>query len=338
VGETKRSDLLNVHSLSRNVKVKFNGNRMSMPLPAGKRHLRAFLEREKFDVLHVQVPYSPLLAGRLLAVAPRATAVVGTFHILPYSRLVTLANRGLALLNRRSGRRFDARLAVSAPAAEFARQVYGYHAVVLPNPIDTKKYLGASSKSRDLTIVFLGRLVERKGAQHLLAAIAYLCEHHLYTGNFRVYIGGKGELLASLEQYVQAHDLAKIVTFEGFIDEAKKPGFLAQADIAVYPSTSGESFGIVLLEAMAAARGVVLGGDNPGYASVLAPLAQNQLIDPKNTAEFAHTLAAWLDNAAGRQAAATAQKKYVRQYDVVTVGQELVKIYTEALRRRRKMR
>ncbi|MEJ0073018.1 MAG: glycosyltransferase family 4 protein [Candidatus Saccharibacteria bacterium] len=122
VGNTTRTDLKGVHSLSRNLKVKFNGNRMSMPLPSSKRRLRAFLQREQFDVLHVQVPYSPLLAGRLLAVAPSSTAVIGTFHILPYTRLVTLANRLLAVLNRRSGRRFDRMLAVSAPAAAFAKR------------------------------------------------------------------------------------------------------------------------------------------------------------------------------------------------------------------------
>ncbi|HTH72515.1 MAG TPA: glycosyltransferase family 4 protein, partial [Candidatus Pristimantibacillus sp.] len=66
VGETKRTDLPGMHSLARNVKVRFNKNRMAIPLPANLRAIRALLKREQFDVLHVQVPYSPALAGRII--------------------------------------------------------------------------------------------------------------------------------------------------------------------------------------------------------------------------------------------------------------------------------
>src|ERR1700760_451276 len=71
VGATERTDIPHIHSLSRNLKVKFNGNRMSMPLPTSKRTLKRFLHEQQFDVLHVQVPYSPFMAGRLLLSAPK---------------------------------------------------------------------------------------------------------------------------------------------------------------------------------------------------------------------------------------------------------------------------
>jgi phosphatidyl-myo-inositol alpha-mannosyltransferase len=91
VGNTTRNDVTNVHPLSRNWKVRFNGNRMSIPLPVSRHKLRAFLAEQQFDVLHVQVPYSPFLAGQLMRAAPASTAIIGTFHILPYSRMVTFA-------------------------------------------------------------------------------------------------------------------------------------------------------------------------------------------------------------------------------------------------------
>src|SRR5688572_33467442 len=91
VGETERTDLPNIHSLTRNVSVRFNKNRMSTPLPANLRPIRRLLQQEQFDVLHVQVPYSPVLAGRIIKAADARTAVVGTFHILPHSKFVTLA-------------------------------------------------------------------------------------------------------------------------------------------------------------------------------------------------------------------------------------------------------
>lgn len=336
VGATVRTDIPNIHSLSKNLHVRFNGNRMSIPRPASRRKLKSFLAAEQFDVLHVQVPYSPFLAGRLMAAAPRSTAIIGTFHILPYSRLVTLANRVLAMLNRGSGRRFDRMLAVSAPAREFAKRVYGYDPEVLPNPINLAQFSGISSDSTETNIVFLGRLVPRKGAQYLLQAIAYVRDHQLYEGDLRVCIGGKGELRAELEKYVQDHSMGDMVSFLGFIDEAHKALFLAQGDIVAFPSTAGESFGIVLLEAMASARGVVLGGDNPGYASVLQPYAA-QLFDPADVKALAEKLAWYLNRPAEREAAAAAQKAYVQHFDIANVGTRLLAIYARALQSRRSL-
>ncbi len=334
VGQTTRTDLLNLHSLSRNLQVRFNGNRMSMPLPADRRKLRLFLQEMQFDVLHVQVPYSPFMAGRLLRVAPASVAVVGTFHILPYSSLVTMANRALAFMNLRSGKRFDRLVSVSAPAQKFAKRIYGYESMVLPNPVRLEQFASAHSDNEGLTVVFLGRLVERKGAMHLLRAVAYLCEHELYTGDFRVVIGGKGELRAELERFVAENGLGSLVQFAGFVAEEDKAVFLAQADIAVYPSIGGESFGIVLLEAMAAARGVVIGGNNPGYASVLQPYP-DQLIDPNDTRQFAEKLAWYLENPIGRERAALLQRQYVQHFDIGEVGRQLLKVYVQALQSRR---
>lgn len=336
VGATTRTDIPNVHSLSRNLHVRFNGNRMSMPLPTSRRRLRAFLAEQQFDVLHVQVPYSPFMAGRLLLAAPRTTAVIGTFHILPYSGLVTLANRVLAILNRRSGRRFDGVVAVSAPAREFARRVYGYDTEVVPNPVRLSQFEGVVSDSDSLNIVFLGRLVPRKGAQHLLRAVAYLQEHQLYEHDFTVTIGGKGAMRPELERYVRAHNLSDMVRFYGFIDEEHKALFLAQADIAVYPSTAGESFGIVLLEAMASARGVVLAGDNPGYAAVMQPYSA-QLFDPHDTVQLAEKLAWYMSRPIEREAAARLQKSYVRHFDIGVVGRRLLIMYDRALQSRREL-
>jgi len=118
------------------------------------------------------------------------------------------------------------------------------------------------------------------------------------------------------------------------VAEEDKAAFLAQGDIAVYPSTGGESFGIVLLEAMAAARGVVLGGNNPGYASVLQPYP-DQLFDPTDTRQFAEKLAWYLANPMGRERAAVLQRQYVQHFDIGEVGQQLLAVYTQALQSRR---
>lgn len=335
VGATSRTDIEHIHSLSRNLKVRFNGNRMSMPLPTSRARLQKFFAEHHFDIIHVQVPYSPFMAGQLLKVVPKTTAVIGTFHILPYSRAVRLANHALGIWNRRSGRRFDRLLAVSEPAREFAVKTYGYKEMeVVPNPIRLSQFAAAHSDGENLNVTFLGRLVERKGALQLLKAIAYLCEQKLYEGDFAVHIGGKGELLGQLQAFAAAHGLSDLVRFHGFISEETKADFLAAADIVAYPSLGGESFGIVLLEAMAAARGVVLAGNNPGYASVMTPFA-DQLFDPRDVRAFAELLARWLADDAGRKTTMEKQKAYVKRFDINLVGERLLEIYDQALQSRR---
>ena len=336
VGETIRTDLKNMHSLSRNLRVKFNGNTMSMPLPTTKKELKKVLADYNFDILHVQMPYSPFMAGRLMKMVSKQTAVVGTFHILPYSKLVLVANRILGWVNWRSGKRLTTVMAVSPPAQIFARKLYGYECQIVPNPIRVRDFMGTSATQEHAVtrIVFLGRLVERKGARHLLEAVAYLREQHLYDGPFEVVIGGKGELYEQLQHFVRQNGLKDVVRFPGFVPETDKAALLATADIAVFPSVSGESFGISLLEAMAASPGVVLAGNNPGYASVMHGL-HDRLVEPLDTPAFAQSLADWLGNAANRTTAATEQQKYVQQYDVAIVGAQIETVYEQALQTKR---
>ncbi|HEX7963232.1 MAG TPA: glycosyltransferase family 4 protein [Candidatus Saccharimonadales bacterium] len=336
VGETKRTDLPNLYSLSRNIKVRFNQNRMAMPLPARMGPIRTVLRREQFDVLHVQVPYSPALAARIIQAADERTAVVGTFHVAPHSALVTHGNRLLALAVRRTLRRFDAMIAGTDSAAAFARKTFQVESEVVPHPIELSQFLHAKPFERyasSTNVVFLGRLVERKGCQHLLRAVAYARKLGEWPGHARVIICGGGPLEAQLKAYAREHQLHDIIEFTGYITEEDKPRYLAGADVAVYPSTGGESFGIVLPEAMAAARGEVLAGNNPGYASVMVKRPQ-ALFDPKDTAAFASRLVAALKSKQVRADARAWQQEYVRRFDVNEAGKRVLQIYTEALQKR----
>lgn len=338
VGETMRTDLANVHSLASNVRVKFNGNTMSMPLPTPKNQLKKVLAEHDFDVLHVQMPYSPFMAGRLIKLANPQTAIVGSFHILPYSRPVMFANRLLAVVNRHSSERLGTVMAVSPPAQAFAQKLYGYAGEVVPNPIRVADFTVSSVQTKRSVprIVFLGRLVERKGARYLLEAVAYMRSHDLYKGKFEVIVGGKGELLEPLQRYVREAGLKDVVSFAGFIPETDKAALLSTADIAVFPSTSGESFGISLLEALAASRGVVLAGDNPGYRSVMHGFPE-QLFDPRSTPAFAALLAEWLHDNEKRRIVSKKQQAYVRQFDIAVVGAAVEKVYREALQLQRSL-
>jgi phosphatidylinositol alpha-mannosyltransferase len=336
VGQTSRTDIGGVHSMSRNIGVRFNGNKLSMPLPTSSRKLRRFLRRERFDVMHVQVPYSPFMGHHLIMAASPRTAVIGTFHIAPNNRLVSVGNRALGVWLRRSLKRFDAMLSVSETAAAFARETFGVRSEISPNVIDYPRFHGAKpleKPSDRLTILYLGRLVPRKGCQLLLEAAADLVKRENMP-KFRVVICGTGPLEAQLRKYAAAHGLDGAVEFAGFISEEDKPRYYASADISVFPSSGGESFGIVLLEAMASGKAAVLAGDNPGYRSVLAGKPE-LLFDPRNAAALASLLADYLADEGLRSSTARWGAGFTRDFDVGTVGKQLVAVYEQALHKRR---
>lgn len=323
VGESSRQDVTNVHSMARNVKVRFNQNRLSIPLPTRKSEIIRKLAELKLDVLHVQMPYSPLFAGRVVSAAPATTKVIGTFHIVPASWLHSAGARSLELVNRRTLKRFHSIISVSPAAAQFAKTVFGIDSVIIPNAVAIKAMKHDPIHTETPHIVFLGRLVERKGCQYLLSALLQLQKQ--YKGAYTVTIAGKGPLLSKLKQYVEKHAI-KSVFFTGFIEESEKPALLASADIAVFPSTGGESFGIVLIEAMAAGSRVVLGGNNVGYQSVLGD-HPDLLVDVQNPKTFANRLQYFLEHETARNAAAVWAKAAIVQYDVAVVGKKIVEQY-----------
>lgn len=320
--QTVRTDIPNTHSIGRNVRVKFNGNSMAIPLPVSRRCIRGLLEREKFDIIHVQAPFSPWLSGRVIRAADARTVVVGTFHILPQSTLEALASRGLWFWTRRVWRRLDALFAVSPEAGKFALTVFRAKSKVIPNVFEYDRFAVPSSRtSGPVRMLYLGRLVPRKGCQLLLNALTKLdprLDYHLE-------IYGKGPLLPTLQSFVQSRDLVDKVSFEGFVSEDDKPLAYANADISIFPSTGGESFGIVLIEAMASGSAAVLAGNNPGYSSVVT--RPDLLFDPGDANELATKLTRLITDPETRLEAATWGKEHARQYDVDIVGRRIVSEY-----------
>lgn len=328
-GETKRTDIKNIRSMSRNLKVSFNANRLSSPFPVPKRRIKGVLETEQFDILHVQIPYSPFMAARVINAAPAGTKIVGTFHILPFGRLQKAAIYLLGLLLRRNSKRFELVFAVSEPAAELCQETFGLRASVLPNVVDSaslKPFRPPKTPRKHLKIVFMGRLVERKGGLQLIRAIHYLRKEKLTSNEFTVEMGGAGPQKREIEQLIARCGLKDIIRLKGFISETEKPGFLADADIAIFPSLGGESFGIVLIEAMAAGSGVVVGGENPGYRSVLSKTPE-VIVNAQASEKIAYLLARLINEPSLRRKLHTKQQEMVKQFDVAIVGQKLEKYY-----------
>lgn len=334
VGESKRADIQNIHSLARNISVRFNGNRTTIPLPASRKRLKEFLIQEQFDVLHVQMPHSPFMSQRLILAAPDKTAIVGTFHIAPYNRMVSFGTRALGIWLKPSLKRLDKIMSVSSAASQFAKSSFGVDSDILPNVIDYDAFHDAQPlpeySNNTITILFLGRLVPRKGSEVLVEAVRILSQRS-NGPDFKVLICGKGPLGPKLKKRITSYGLDNIVTLTGFVSEDDKPRYYATADISVFPSQGGESFGIVLLEAMASGKSAVLAGDNPGYRSVMSPQPK-QLFDPYNASSLADLLSQYIRHKNVRQRAQSWGEAYSAGFDIAIVGKRLEDIYRQALR------
>lgn len=334
---TTRADLPNLWEIGSSVEVRANGNVLRTPTVGRTARLRSVLADVRPDVLHVALPCSPLLAGRLTAQVPASTAVVGTFHILPGGPVMAAASRLLGMVQARQLRRFDEVMAVSAPAGDFARRAFGLETSVVPNPVDVSTFATVVPRPRTtdrVQVLYLGRLVERKGARHLVRAVGELKARGLSATPFEVTIAGRGPMLDQLRAQVVREGLDGSVRFSGFVPEEAKAELLANADVVALPSVGGESFGISVVEALAASRGVVLAGDNPGYRAAMGGLT-DQLVQPQDAVAFARTLATYLDRPDLRQRARERQLAQARTFDTARVGPQVLAVYEQALARRR---
>lgn len=344
VGQTAHPPVGGVHSMSRNMMVSFNGNRMRIPLLAPIRGIRKVLDEGRFDVLHVQAPYSPLMAGRVIKRADPGTGLVATYHIAPTGTMQLKGGQVLGRINAGSHRRIDRVISVSKVAADYARTTAGVESRIIPNPIDVaairanRDRAGAESIDRlhgqGPHLVFLGRFVERKGADLLIEAIAQGEHRGMLPEGLHLTMAGKGPLLERCRQ--RAQDLATPIDFPGFVTESDKPALLASADLAVFPSTGGESFGIVLLEAMASGAGVILAGDNPGYRSTLQDdeEALVRVNDPQTPIILAERIARVFGNPDWARGIHRRQTALLSRYDVHSVADQVEEVYEQAIQDR----
>ncbi len=280
------------------------------------------LAEEKFDLLHIHEPEVPVLGSQLIAKAN--CPIVATFHAIfpdtplartivslrvPYSKSIFSKLKGIT--------------AVSDVAAGFVRQQTGRRVLIVPNGIDLKKYHSTTpARNKQPTIVFVGRLEKRKGVLNLLQSYAQLVKKGLEV---RLRIVGEGPDREKLEQFVKNHNLSD-VSFEGFVDEPTKIRLISQADIFCSPALYGESFGIVLLEAMALGT-VVVAGNNPGYASVMQGEGAVSLVDPTDTQAFADKLLHFLTDEAARSKWQAWAKSYVPQFNYENIVDKYEALY-----------
>lgn len=287
------------------------------------------LQDEQFDILHFHEPWVPVLSRQILS---RSQSInVATFHAkLPETPASRALARVITPYTKPLLRHIHAFTAVSDAAAEYVTTLTDVPIQIVPNGINLRHFRKPAGFQRPAnqpkTILYIGRLEKRKGVSYLLKAFHLLQQEH---PRVRLLIAGDGVDRDKLHELHAALGTPN-VTFLGYIDDNTKRELLHSADIFCSPALYGESFGIVLLEAMACGT-VTVAGNNPGYESVMRELGQLSLVDPRDADEFAHRLELLLHDKALRELWQKWAKKYVRQFDYARVVNHYVQIYEQAL-------
>ncbi|MES2971413.1 MAG: glycosyltransferase family 4 protein [Patescibacteria group bacterium] len=285
----------------------------------------ALLDAEDFDILHFHEPWVPLLSWQIL---PRSKALnIATFHAkLPDTVMSKTIERVITPYTKSVLKYLDTLTAVSEPAASYVRSLTDREITIIPNGIDLKRYKGPGDEaSRDKNmILYIGRLERRKGIKNLIEAVDVLAAS---KPDIRLIIAGAGPDLKKLENYVEELDAP--VEFLGRVDEATKTKLLNTAQVFCSPAKFGESFGIVLLEAMASNLPVVA-GDNPGYRTVMQGAGRLSLVDPSDTNELARQLDIMMSEKAVRKIWQDWAQKNVKKYSYTKIVDQYEAIYQQA--------
>ncbi len=267
-----------VHRIGRNFAVPYNGAENNLTIGFGLRgKLEEIFERERFDILHIHCPVSPFLP--LLALRIAKQPVVGTFHSTVMSDLAFRLFRRVLLP---SYRRLDRTLAVSEEARSCVLRHFPGPVDILPNGVNLERFRPGLRRLERFddgvpNILFVGRHDPRKGLPELMQACRALALDGIL---FRLIIVGDGSLRRRIEG--MAHGpLEGRVHFEGRVSNENLPRYYASSDIFCSPARGGESFGIVLLEAMASGVPIVA-TDLPGYRTVLTPGAEGLMSRPRD--------------------------------------------------------
>ncbi len=249
-----------------------------------KHQAREILEAQRFDILHFHEPLVPFLSPTMLDASD--TVNIGTFHAFGgFSPSYWIGSR----FARHLADKLDGRIAVSGAARHFISRYFPGDYQIIPNGVEIDRFTEAEpyEELRDgtLNILFVGRFEERKGLIHLLKAYHRLRKRKV---DARLLVIGSGPKLREYRRFIGLRGI-RDVEFLGRVSDEEKVRYFASADIYCAPNTGQESFGIVLLEAMAAGVPIVA-SDIHGFKRVVERNVQGILFEPRNHRALAAAL------------------------------------------------
>lgn len=310
-----------VVSGGKSVPIPYNGSVARLRFgPATHRKVKKWLREGEFDVLHLHEPNAPSLS--ILALNIAEGPIVATFHTsTTKSRTLSVFEPFLRPMNEK----IVGRIAVSDLARRWQMEALGSDAVEIPNGVDVASF--ASAPRLDgyprpgKTVLFLGRFDEpRKGMSVLIGALPAVVERF---PDVEILVVGHGEVD---ELRDDAGPLADHLRFLGQVTDAEKASALRSADVYCAPNTGGESFGIVLVEAMAAGTAVVA-SDLDAFRRVLSDGDAGRLVPVDDSAALAAGLIEVLTDDALRTRLVDCATDAVQRYDWSVVAKQIMRVY-----------
>ena len=318
-GEQSAELPAHVTTTGRAVPMPYNGSvaRVAFgPLVAAR--VRRWLADGRFDVVHIHEPATPSVS--VLALWAAREPLVATFHTAS-ERTRTLETSAATFL-RAGLAKLDAHVAVSEEAERTMARYLDADPVVIPNGVDTRLFAAPARRPGPPTVAFVGRVDEpRKGFDVLLRSWPRVVARHPRA---RLLVVGAGARPGRLRALPRA--AADSVELLGPLDDTAKAAVLARADVVVAPNTHGESFGIVLVEAMAAGAAVVA-SDLPAFRRVLGDGRHGVLFPTGDPDVLAGTVSALLDDPLRRAALGERARRAASAYDWSSVAPRVAEVY-----------
>lgn len=292
-----------------------------------KPRISAMLREQAFDVIHAHNPFSGMVPANVLMASTSVN--VATFHNYG-SRLYRVGGTQLA---RPYFRKLHGLIAVSKPARDHISRFFPGDYEIIPNGIDVHAYSNGVEPFGELrdgmiNLLFLGRLEKRKGLRYLLAAYSRL---KWDWPNLRLLVVGAGRPDEESARIMSERNLQDIV-FIGPVSDEEKFRYFKSSDIYCAPATGGESFGIVLLEAMAAGKPIVASA-NEGYTTVLTHGVEGLLVPPKNDSALADAIELLLKDPALRVEMAANGRRKADEFRWERVAKRVLDYYDTSIDR-----
>ena len=298
-----------------------------------KNKVKEVLEKEKFDIIHLHEPLCPTLGPTVLAQSH--TTNIGTFHAAE-SRPNYRWTKPILMSRyyKKWFKRLHGRIAVSKPAMEFVNKHYPATYDIIPNGIDLNQFSPAVPplemfRDGKINLLFLGRAEKRKGLEYLLKAYQLIKPDN---PNCRlIIVSPRTRSRHKYEKQVSEAGLVDVVFVDGrAVSDSEKPSYYSTADIFCAPATGRESFGIVLLEAMATGKPVVASNIS-GYASVITHGSEGLLVPPKQEVPLAQAITRLMKDEALRHKMGEQGRAKAQGYGWDRVSRMVMDYYTKIL-------
>ncbi|MDG5814753.1 glycosyltransferase family 4 protein [Chitinispirillales bacterium ANBcel5] len=316
-----------------------NGSIVKVPLfGRSKKAVTKILKEGSFDVIHMHQPLFCLLGLSFLERIRDwrnrgipVPSVVGTFHASGGGTEKFLINRG-GFYFKRFCSQFDSRIAVSLASRDFVHQVLPGKYEIIPNGVDVNRFSQTKEKITRYddgitNILFVGRLEPRKGITSLLKSVSLI--NNYTTKEYRLLVVGNGTLTNFYRNKLDPQVLDK-VEFLGDVSFEDLPKYYKTAHIFCSPATNRESFGIVLIEAMAS--GVpIIAGNNEGYRKVIKDNVNGILVDPENPEALARCIANLVEKENLRKSLAALGSVDCTKYSWSNIVDKLEQIYSSSI-------